>query len=149
MTVPRLILAPLDTRIRLAGLWTTTMFIVAFVDIFLYFRADLRAQVEAGRASVFEIGQPFMLGIIVYVTIPTLMIALSLVLPYRANRLANLVVASLFALTIIGAAIGEWAYYLAASAVEIVLLTLIVTLAAKWKVPASQLISRTPADSAV
>lgn len=85
------------------------MFIVAFVDIFSFYRADYREQIEAGRAFVFEIGQPFLLGIVVYVTIPSLMVALSVLLPHRANRTTNLVVAPLFTVTIIGAAIGEWA----------------------------------------
>jgi hypothetical protein len=128
-------LAALDIRIRLAALWAATMMLVAFVDIFGFYRPDYREQIEAGRVFVFDIGQPFMLGIVLYVTIPVLMIALSVLLPYRANRITNLIVAPIFALTIVGAAIGEWGYYLLASGVELALLVIIVTLSAKWALP--------------
>ena len=131
-------LAPLDVRIRLAALWTATMLIVAFVDIFQFYRADIRAQIEGGRIMDFEIGQGFMLAIVGYVIIPTMMIVLSVMLQRRANRIANIVVPLVFAVTIVGAAIGEWGYYLLASAVELGLLAIIVTLAVKWAAPISQ-----------
>ncbi len=124
--------APLDVRIRLAALWTTTMLIVAFVDIFAFYRHDITDQIATGRIFGFDIDQFFMLGIIAYVTIPTLMITLSLLLPRRANRVVNVVIAAVFAVTIVGAAIGEWSYYLLASAVELGLLATIVTLALRW-----------------
>lgn len=62
------------------------MLIVAFVDIFAFYRPDIHEQVEAGRVLVFEIGEAFMLGVVVYVVVPTLMITLSLTLPWRVNR---------------------------------------------------------------
>lgn len=127
-------LAPLDVRIRLAALWIATMLVVAFVDIFQFYRADIREQVEAGHVLDFEIDELFMLAIVAYVTVPTLMIVLSIFLPHSANRITNLVVAVVFAVTIVGAAIGEWGYYLFASAVELGLLAAIFTLALKWTV---------------
>ncbi|WP_111721257.1 DUF6326 family protein [Homoserinimonas sp. OAct 916] len=138
MTNASLPLAPLDARIRLAALWTATMLIVAFVDIFGFYRHDIREQIEAGRVLDFEIDQVFMLAIVAYVIVPTLMIVLCTLLPYQANRITNLVVALIFAVTIVGAAIGEWGYYLFASAVELGLLAAIVTLALRWTVPATQ-----------
>ena len=125
-------LTHLDVRIRLSALWIATMLIVAFVDIFQFYRADVREQIAAGHILDFEISQPFMLAIVAYVTIPTLMIVLSTFLPYRANRITNMVVAVVFAATIVGAAIGEWGYYMFASAVELVLLAAIFTLALRW-----------------
>jgi len=123
---------PLDVRVRLSALWITTMLIVAFVDLFGLYRSDVREQIESGRILDFEIGQGFMLGIIAYVLVPTLMIAASILLPRRANQIANITVASIFAVTIVGAAIGEWAYYLLASVVELALLAVIVATSIKW-----------------
>ena len=137
-------LAPLDVRIRLAALWIATVLLVAFVDIFQFYRPDIREQVEAGRVLNFEIGQSFMLAIVVYITIPTLMIVLSIFLPYKANRISNILIAVIFAVTIVGAAIGEWGYYLFASAVELGLLAAIVTLALKWNVHSSVTPTFTP-----
>ena len=122
----------LDTRIVVSSLWVATMIAVAFVDIFGLFRPDIRAQIESGSIYVFEIGQGFLLGAIIYVLIPTLMIPLTLVLPRRANRLTNIIVASLFMVTIIGGAIGEWGYYVLGSAFEAILLVGVIVLAARW-----------------
>ena len=136
MSQPPTIDTSLDTRIVVSSLWSATMIAVAFVDIFGLFRPDIRAQIENGTIYIFEIGQGFLLGAIIYVLIPTLMIPLSLVLPRRANRLTNIIVASLFLVTIIGGAIGEWGYYVLGSAFEAVLLIGVIILAARWRNPA-------------
>lgn len=99
---------PMDTRTRLALAWTATMILVAFVDIFGFYRPDVREQIDAGRAFVFDIGEAFLFGVALYVTIPTLMIVLTVWLPRGALRVVTIAVAGLFALTIVGAAIGEW-----------------------------------------
>ena len=125
----------LDARIVVSSLWVATMIAVAFVDIFGLFRPDIRAQIENGTIYVFEIGQGFLLGAIIYVLIPTLMIPLTLVLPRGANRLTNIIVASLFLVTIIGGAIGEWSYYVLGSAFEAVLLVGVIILATRWRKP--------------
>ncbi len=125
----------LDTRIVVSSLWVASIIAVAFVDIFGLFRPDIRAQIENGTIYVFEIGQGFLLGAIIYVLIPTLMIPLTLVLPRGANRLTNIIVASLFLVTIIGGAIGEWSYYVLGSAFEAVLLVGVIILATRWRKP--------------
>lgn len=125
----------LDTRIVVSALWSATLIAVAFVDIFGLFRPDIRAQIENGTLYMFEIGQGFLLGAIIYVLIPALMIPLSLILPRRANRITNISVASLFLITIIGGAIGEWGYYIVGSVFESVLLVGVIMLSARWKKP--------------
>lgn len=126
----------LDTRIVVSSLWVASMIAVAFVDIFGLFRPDIRAQIENGTLYIFEIGPSFLLGSIIYVLIPTVMIPLTLVLPRRANRLTNITVASLFVVTIIGGAIGEWSYYVLASVLETILLVGVIVLATRWTKPA-------------
>ena len=69
----------------------------------------------------------------VYILIPTLMVFLSLVLRPRVNRIVNIVVALVYAVSIIASCIGEgWIYYLLGSAVEVVLLVAIVRTAWTW-----------------
>ena len=125
----------LDTRVVVSSLWIATMIAWAFVDIFGLFRPDIRAQIESGTIYVFEIGQGFLLGAIIYVLIPTVMIPLTLVLPRRANRLTNIIVATAFLVTIVGGAIGEWGYYVLGSAVEAILLLSVIILASRWSKP--------------
>ena len=51
----------------------------------------------------------------------------------RANRITNIAVSVLYAVTIVGSCIGEtWLYYLLGSAVEVVLLLAIARTAWKW-----------------
>ena len=126
----------IDVRLRMAALWTSTMFIFAYVDLFSLYRADVRDALEDGKVSIFDVGQPFLLGTTIYVLVPSLMIYLTLVLPRRVNRVASMVVAIVYAITIASGAIGEWNYYVLGSAVEVVLLALVIHHAWTWRAPA-------------
>lgn len=129
--------SPVDIRIRLAGLWATTMLIFAYVDLFSLFRPDFRAALDQGKVFVFDVGEPFLLGATIYVIIPSLMIYLSLVMPRRLNRIVNISLAALYAVTIVGGAIGEWSYYILGSAVEAVLLLVVIRHSWSWRVARS------------
>jgi hypothetical protein len=128
--------APLDRRGVLSGRWVSLLLVFAYVDIFGFWREDLVRGVLAGEVvgPGFEIDQGFLVLTMLYVLVPCLMVAATLIAPYRLNRGANLVVASLYALTVIGAMVGEtWVYYLLGSAVELVLLVLVVVSAWRWR----------------
>ena len=118
----------------MAALWATTMMIFAYVDLFSLFRPDFRAALDQGKVFVFDVGQPFLLGATIYVIIPSLMIYLSLVMPRRLNRIVNISLAGIYAITIVGGAIGEWNYYVLGSAVEFVLLALVIRHSWTWRV---------------
>ncbi len=125
---------PIDTRLKIAALWTSLLFIFAYVDIFAFFRADILQGALAGKVAVFTVDQSFLLLTTIYVIIPSLMISLSLILPPRANRLTNIIVAAVYALTILGSCIGEvWIYYWVGSLTEVLLLLVILRYA--WKMP--------------
>lgn len=117
---------PVDPRVKISALWVATLFVVAYIDIFAFYRPDQHAEIESGRVGGFDINQGFLIFTTMYIVIPSLMVYLSLVLPPRLNRDVNIAVALFYALTIIGAAIGEWAYYLIGSAIELVLLFAVV-----------------------
>jgi|TARA_B110000483_G_C18109729_1_gene509223 hypothetical protein len=119
----------------MAALWASTMMIFAYVDLFSLFRPDFRAALDQGKVFVFDVGQPFLLGATIYVIIPSLMIFFSLVMPRRLNRVVSISLAGLYAITIIGGAIGEWNYYVLGSAVEFVLLALVIHHAWTWRAP--------------
>ena len=67
-----------------------------------------------------------------YVVIPSLMVFLALVLRPRADRVANIALAVVYALTIVAGAIGEWSYYVLGSVVEVALLGAVVFDAWTW-----------------
>jgi len=122
----------LSVRVKIAGLWTTMLFVFAYVDLFSLYRPDFRADLEAGEVSGFTINQGFLFGTTLYVVIASLMICGSLILRPRINRVANIWLGVVYALTILAGAIGEWTYYVLGSAVEIALLAGIVYYAWTW-----------------
>lgn len=46
--------ASVNVRVKIAALWTAMMFVFAYVDLFSLYRADVRADLEAGHMSVFS-----------------------------------------------------------------------------------------------
>lgn len=123
----------IDVRLRIAALWVATMLVFAYVDLFSLYRPDVRAGLEQGTIGGFEVGEVFLLLVSVYVVVPAAMVYLSLVLPHRANRIVNIVLATLYSVTIIGAAIGEWGYYVFGSVIEVVLLALVIVHSVRWR----------------
>ena len=121
-----------NVRIKISALWTAMLFLFAYVDIFGLFRPDFRAGLEAGEIGGVAVNQLFLLGTTAYIVIPSLMVFCSLILRPRVDRIANIALSIIYALTIIGGAIGEWNYYILGSAVEVVLLVAIVRTAWTW-----------------
>jgi Family of unknown function (DUF6326) len=128
-----------NVRIKISALWTSMLFVFAYVDLFSLYRPDFRADVEAGEIGGFTVNQSFLLGTTVYVVIPSLMVFCALILRPRVNRIANIALSIVYALTIIAGAIGEWNYYILGSAVEVALLAAIVYYACTWPKEATRL----------
>jgi hypothetical protein len=125
----------IDVKLVLSALWIAMLIVFAYVDIFGFFRADILEAALDGKVAAMgvAIDQMFLVFTTVYILIPTLMVVLSLVLRPRVNRIANIVVALVYAVSIIALCIGEtWTYYLLGSAVEVVLLAAIVYHAWTW-----------------
>ena len=127
---------PIDTRLKISALWTATMMIFVYVDLFSLYRPDVRADIEAGRVFAFDINQTFLFFVTLYIVIPSLMIYLTLVMRRRVNRIVNTVVAGIYAVTIAGSAVGEWNYFILGSVIEAALLVLVIRHAWTWPEPA-------------
>jgi Family of unknown function (DUF6326) len=121
-----------NVRIKISALWTSMLFVFAYVDLFSLYRRDVRADLDAGEVSGFTINQSFLLGTTVYVVIPSLMVFLALILQPRASRIANIALSIVYVLTIIAGAIGDWGYYILGSAIEAALLAAVVYYAWTW-----------------
>jgi len=126
---------PVDVKLRISALWIAMMFVFAYVDIFGLMQADFLEGLLAGEIidTPFKVTQGFLLFAVVYILPASLMVPLSLFLRAKINRRVNLVMAPLYALTIVAGCIGEDAiFYLVGSAVEVVLLAIIARLAYRW-----------------
>jgi hypothetical protein len=122
----------INPRIKIAALWTAMLFVFVCVDLFSLYRSDVRADIEAGKIAAFTIGQGYLLGVMIYVLIPSLMVFLSLILPVRLTRIVNIVAAVLYAVTVAGSAIGEWSYFILGSVAEAALLAGVAYYAWTW-----------------
>ncbi len=121
-----------NVRIKISALWTSMLFVFAYVDLFSLYRPDFRADLEAGEVGGFTVDQSFLVGTTVYVVIPSLMLFCALILRPRVNRIANIVLGIVYALTVVAGAIGEWNYYILGSAIEVALLAAVVYYAWTW-----------------
>ena len=121
-----------NVRIKISALWTSMLFVFAYVDLFSLYRPDFRADLEAGEIAGFTVNQAFLLGTTAYVVIPSLMVFCALILRPRVSRIATLALGIMYALTIIAGAIGEWNYYIFGSTIEVALLAAIVYYAWTW-----------------
>ena len=122
-----------NIKIKLSILWATLMFIYIYVDIFRFFQPGELENILAGKVWIFEITQTWALSAMVMMTIPSLMVLLSLTLKAKVNRWINIIMGILHIAIAIGNVIGEtWAYYIFGGVVEVVLLSLIVWYAWTW-----------------
>jgi hypothetical protein len=128
---------PVNVRIKISALWTSMLFVFAYVDLFSLYRPDFRRDLETGEVGGFTVNQSFLLGTTAYILVPSLMVFAALVLRPRVNRIVNISLGILYALTIVAGAIGEWNYYILGSAIEVALLAAVVYYAWTWPSVAS------------
>ncbi len=125
----------INVKIKLSALWVTVNLLYLYVDVYSYYKPGIIEKIIAGEVAFtgIEVTQAFLLVVIILMTIPSIMVFLSLILPAKANRWTNIIVGIFEIIFVIGATIGEtWAYYIFGSIVEVVLLSLIVWYAWKW-----------------
>src|SRR4029453_4234177 len=97
-----------NVRIKISALWTSMLFVFAYVALFTLYCPGGRADLGAGEVGGFTVNQSFLVATTVYVVIPSLMVFCALVLRPRIDRIVNIALAIVYALTIIAGAIGEW-----------------------------------------
>ena len=86
-----------------------------------------------GRVFKFDITHGFLLAALASVTIPTLMIFLSVALSAKVNRWANIIIAAVFIpFTLFNLAGTTWMHMAFGAVVEVILLCLIIRCALKW-----------------
>ena len=120
-----------DVQIKLSALWVALMFIWQQGDMQRLYSGDY----IPGDLKLGEVMSPEMLWLVsaIWMTIPVVMLFLSLTLKYKANRWANIIVAIIFViLNIIGLPSYPWGYDKFLIIVGLVFNVLIVWYAWKW-----------------
>lgn len=120
-------------KLKLATLWTSLMFLIIYLDYFALYMPGTIEDILIGRVFVFDITQGFLVAALALVTIPALMIFLSVALPAKVNRWVNISIAAVNIPFILFNLAGEaWMHMVFGAIVEIVLLCLIIRYAWKW-----------------
>ena len=122
-----------SVKLMLATLWASLMFFYIYVDYFALYMPGKIEDILKGRVFVFDITQGFLLAALASVTIPALMIFLSVVLPAKVNRWANIIIAAVYMPYTLFNLTGEaWMHMVFGAVAEVVLLCLIICYAWKW-----------------
>jgi hypothetical protein len=98
-------------RCKIAALWIAMLFLFAYGDIFGFFSPGQIEEVMAGEISGMAITQVFLFAVSLYIAIASVMVFLSLVLSPTVNRWTNIVLPSLYVVSIVASAIGETSAY--------------------------------------
>ena len=131
----------MPVRAKLAAAWTSLMFLYIYVDYLHLYKPGTIDDILDGVAYEFDISQPLLALFLAVVAVPGLMIFLSVILPARANRVINLVVASVWIPVSAFELAGEsWTFFYGLGVgLEVLLLAFILRSAWTWP--------RTPAPS--
>lgn len=131
----------MPVQAKLAAAWTSLMFFVIYIDFFHLYKPGVIDDIMAGQIFVFDISGPLLTIFVVVIGIPAMMILLSMTLPARANRVTNLIVASVQVPLMVFNAAGEsweWASFYALSiGIEVLILVFILRSAWVWPRTAS------------
>lgn len=123
----------INIKIKLALLWTSFMFLYIYVDYLHFYMPKTITDIQSGRVFKFDITQTFLLIALSSLTIPALMIFLSIVLPAKINRYTNIIIAIVYIpYTLFNLAGEAWIHMIFAAIVEVILLCLIIIYAWKW-----------------
>lgn len=83
-----------DIQIILSALWVATMLTYLLGDVLRIFSGDIQTQEMKEQLTKFT--QPMWLLTAALMVLPIVMVVLSLLLPYPANRWANIIMAGFF-----------------------------------------------------
>lgn len=126
----------ISAQAKLAAAWTSLMFLVIYIDYFHLYQPGEIDDIRGGVIFAFDISGALLTLFFAIIAIPALMVMLSMTLPARVNRSANLVVASLYIPICVFNAAGaswDWAfYYVVTIGVEVLILGFILRSAWTW-----------------
>ncbi|SVA46084.1 uncharacterized protein METZ01_LOCUS98938 [marine metagenome] len=88
----------MNKKVLFSTLWIFVTVNYIFCDVFTLFHSESLKQLMTGEMGGMEINQEFLLAFSFLMEMPMMMIVLSRILPYKSNRLANIIVALIMTL---------------------------------------------------
>nr|WP_315176593.1 DUF6326 family protein [uncultured Flavobacterium sp.] len=122
-----------NVKLKLASLWTSLTFLYIYIDYYHLYMPKKVEEIQSGKVFEFTITQGFLLAALTSMTIPILMIFLSVTLAAKVNRWVNMCIALVFIpYTLFNLAGEVWMHMVFGAVVECVLLYLIFHFARNW-----------------
>ena len=129
-----------DRKVILSTLWIFTMFNYLYADVLSLYEPGVLGELMTGSIEGIQFTQGFLLGAAILMETAIVMVLLSRVLEYRANRLANIIAGVIHTLAVsssmfVGSAPSL--HYMFFGTIEIACTLFIVWYAWKWPNPES------------
>ncbi|WP_034341715.1 DUF6326 family protein [Deinococcus misasensis] len=126
----------IPVQAKIAAAWTSFMLLYIYVDVLNFYKPGVIQGILEGRVWEFDISSTLLTIFLGSVSIPAMMVWLSMALSARVNRATNLIVAALLIPYSVFNAVGEtweWApFYGISIGLEVLLLTFILRAAWTW-----------------
>ncbi len=127
----------ISVQAKLAAAWASFLFLYVYVDILAFYKPGVVADILNGIVWEFAITPSWAITALTLLAMPIFMIVLSMTLPARANRVTNLIMASIqvpfAAFNAVGELGGSWIYFYSFGVVlEVLLLVFILRSAWTW-----------------
>lgn len=121
------------TKVKLAALWTSTMFCYVYGDYFgLYVTGTLADMNQGNMGPLGRATAAVLTGTSLMMAVPSLMVALSLLLPARLCRWACIVLGLLYTAIMAASVPGSEPFYKVLAAIEMSLTLAITVIAVRW-----------------
>jgi hypothetical protein len=131
-TAARLSDVAIHVKLKISTLWAAVMFCYIYGDIFNLFKPGKREALLAGRTPIGPTTQGMLLGFAIFMSIPSVMVFLTLALKPALSRWSNIALGSLYTVIMLITMPGGWLFYLYLGVIEVVLTGLIVWHAWTW-----------------
>lgn len=123
----------IHVRHKLAALWASLMFCYIYGDYFgLYQPGNLQSMLDGRMGPLGPTTQTVLLCTSLMMAVPSVMVFLSLALPPRVCRWAQLVLGLAYGAIILLSMPGSWMFYRFLGVVEVILSALIIGYAWRW-----------------
>ncbi len=120
----------MDIKVKLSILWIIVMFNMLFADVLTLYIPENLEEIMTRSTSV-QITEGLMLMMAIIIEIPIVMIFLSRILKYRANRWANIIASAITIVFVIGGG-SLVLHYIFFATIEVACMSIIVWYAWKW-----------------
>lgn len=126
----------INVKFKLSALWIATMFCYIYGDFFTLFVPGRIERLNAGNSGTGTTTPTTILMYAILLSLPALMVFLSIALRPKINRIANIVLGMFFTaimILVVATSLDEWMmFYTYMGVVEIVLTTAIAWTAWNW-----------------